>query len=195
MSRTELVDLPAGTQGWDGVVNDDLAILRDGPMPIKEYADYTALSAVNAALYDRCLAVTASPPMLWISTGGAWVPTGINVKVMSSGALAGANYTFAGAFPAGCRQIGVAGRITTTITGDAGPTTLEVGDHGSADPNRYATALALAAGTTFADVATADPGGWNAAARDVVVALAAGNFTAGVLKIYVFYVACFAPLS
>lgn len=192
MSKPALTDLVAGQENAHTTINGNHAKLTGAPFPIKEYADYSALSAVSASAHDRCLAVTASPPMLWISTGGSWVPTGIMVAVHQTSALSGASYTWANAFPAGVRQIGVAGRVTTTVTG---ATSTNVGDHGASDPDRYAAAVALAAGTTFADVATADPGGWNAAARDVVLTAVGSNFTGGVFRLYAFYLATFAPIS
>lgn len=110
-------------------------------------------------------------------------------------ALAGATVTWANAFPAGVRQIGVTGRVTTLITASGGGVTLNVGDHGSADPDRYAGAIAFAATTTFADVATADPGGWNATARDVVISPDAGAFTAGEVKLRAYFVRTTTPAA
>jgi hypothetical protein len=193
MTRPARTDVEHGEQSWDTDIDDNLKAILDGPFPIKEYADFASLPA--AAAYDRCLAVTISPPMVWISDGAAWRPTGMNCKVSTSGAMVGATVTIANAFPAGVRQIGVAGRVTTLITASGGGATMNVGDHGGADPDRYATGVAFAAGTTWADAATADPGGWNAAARDVVLAPDVGAFTAGVVKIYAFYLSTFAPTS
>lgn len=195
MSRPDatLYYVDAGIESWDVLLNALNDVIALTPFPIKEYADFASLPAAN--LYDRCLAVTISPPAVWISDGTAWRPTGMNCKVSVSAAMVGATVTIANAFPAGVRQIGVSGRVTTLITASGGGVSMMVGDHGSADPDRYAAGIAFAAGTTFADVATADPGGWNAAARDVVLAPDAGAFTAGVVKVYAFYLSTFAPVS
>lgn len=192
MSRAVLEDVEHGQEGWDATLNANKDKLVNAPIPIKEYADYAALSAVAPGSNDRCLAVTASPPMLWISTGTGWVPTGIAVAVHATGALAGASYTWASAFPAGVRQIGVAGRVTTAVTG---ATSTNVGDHGASDDDRYAAAVANALGTTFYDAATADPGGWDATARDVVLTAVGSNFTGGEFRLYAFYIATFPPLG
>lgn len=200
MSRPSLTDLVAGQENAQTTINANKDKLVAAPAPLKEYADYAALSAVDPALYDRCLAVTVSPPMLWISTGTGWVPTGIAVNA-SELTLAGATVTFANAFPAGVRRIGVAGRVTELITSGDGGTDFLVGDHGASDPNRYADSIAFALGTVFKDVATADPGGWSATAQDVVVTCAAGGvvggetFSAGKLRLYAFYIPTYAPLA
>jgi hypothetical protein len=130
--------------------------------------------------------------MLWVSTGTGWVPTGIAVAVHETAALSGSSVTWTGAFPAGVRRIGVAGRVTTEVTG---ATSIDVGDHGAADADRYAAGVALAAGTTFADAATADPGGWSATAQDVVLTANGSDFTAGVVRLYAFYLPTFPPAA
>lgn len=192
MARPTLTDIEHGQQSWDNTLNDDLDVIGSGPFPIKEYADKTALDAAPPSSYDRCLAVTASPPMLWISTGTGWVPTGIAVAVHQTAALSGGSVTWTAAFPAKVRRIGVAGRATTAVTGATGT---DVGDHGAADPDRYAANVAVALGTTFADAATADPGGWSSTAQDVVLTAVGSNFTGGVFRLYAFYIPTFAPAA
>lgn len=192
MSRPALTALVAGQENAQTTINANNDKLVNGPIPLKEYADYAALSAVTPGTHDRCLAVTTSPPMLWVSTGNGWVPTGIAVNTYTTGALAGATHTWANAFPAGVRQIGVAGRVTTAVTG---ATSTNVGDHGAADPDRYAAAVANALNTTFYDAATADPGGWNSAARDVVLTAVGANYTGGVMRLYAFYIPTYPPLG
>lgn len=190
MSKPALTDLVAGQENAHTTINGNHAKLTGAPFPIKEYADYSALSAVAPGSYDRCLAVTTSPPMLWISTGTGWVPTGIAVAVHQTAALSGASVTWTGAFPAKVRRIGVAGRVTTAVTG---ATSTDVGDHGAADPDLYAAAVANTLGTTFADAATADPGGWSSTAQDVVLTANGSNFTGGVFRLYAFYIPTYAP--
>lgn len=193
MTRPALTDIDSGQEAWDSTVNDAWDVLTGAPFPVKEYADKTALDAATPSSYPRCLAVTTSPPMLWVSTGTGWVPTGIAVAVHDTGALpAAATYTWTAAFPAKVRRIGVAGRVTTAVTG---VTSTDVGDHGAADPDMYADNVAVTLGTTFADAATADPGGWAATAQDVVLTAVGGNFSGGAFRLYAFYIPTFAPTS
>lgn len=192
MSRPTFTALSAGQLSADSTINGNFDKIGTYPVPIKEYADKTALDAATPSSYDRCLAVTTSPPMLWVSTGTGWVPTGIAVNTTETAALSGATVTWSNAFPAGCRQIGVAGRVTTAVTG---ATSTNVGDHGASDPDRYAAAVANTLGTTFADAATADPGGWNSTARDVVLTAVGSNFTGGKFRLYAFYIPTYAPAS
>lgn len=105
----------------------------------------------------------------------------------------GATETWVDAFPAGVRRLGVTGRVTTVIAGSGGIASFMVGNEGAVDPDMYATGIALAAGTTFADVATADPGGWSATAQDVVVTPDVGAFTSGALKLRAYFIRQTAP--
>jgi len=196
MARPALVDLLSGIEGWDAILNDNLGVLRDTPFPPVEYANFAALPA--AASYDRCLAVTTDDSRLWISNGAYWVPveygstSGAYTKAdgseASSGALSGASYTFTGLFPAKVFHLGVSGRVTTLI---AGATSFDVGD--GTDVDMYAAGVAVAAGTTFADAATADPSGWTLAAGDVVLTAVGGNFTAGVVTAVAHFLRTVAP--
>lgn len=54
MAKPALLDIPSTIEGWDAWMTTDIQILRDGPMPMKEYDNATALPA--AASYDRCMA-------------------------------------------------------------------------------------------------------------------------------------------
>lgn len=196
MARPDLTDyyLDHGQADWDTLVNDLIDVLA-GPIVPGRYADFASLP--TASSYDGCMAATSSPPSMWFSNGTTWLPLAPGVKVATTllSAMSGATVTWSNAFPAGVRQIGVTGRVTTLITASGGGTTLRVGDHGSADPDRYAAGLAFTAGTTFADVATADPGGWNSTARDVVLSPDAGAFTAGAVRLYAFFIQTFAPTA
>lgn len=74
MSRPLLLDVPAAINGWDAWVTTNIQILRDGPMPLKQYDYSTALPAAGS--YDRCFAfkqlVNAGPWYLAYSDGTAW---------------------------------------------------------------------------------------------------------------------------
>ena len=190
MSRPALNDMDTGVNAWNGIANDNFAKLANAPLPFKEYADFASLPAAGS--YDRCVAVTISPPKAWISNGSAWLPLGLDVAVHQTAALSGASVTWTAAFPAGVRRVGVAGRVTTAVTGATGT---NVGDHAAADPDRYAANVAVALGTTFKDAATADPGGWSSTAQDVVLTAVGPNFSGGVFRLYAFYIATFAPVS
>lgn len=76
MAKPALLDIPAAIDGWDAYMTTDIQILRDGPMPMKEYANAAALPAANA--YDRCMAfkeITSGLNPGWRpawSDGAAW---------------------------------------------------------------------------------------------------------------------------
>lgn len=199
MSRPSLTNLLAGIEGWDSIFNDDMAVLA-GPFPVKEYANFAALAAVDPANYTRCIAATTNDHRLWISNGVAWVPVGgggstygahtlQKVAEATSGALSGAAYTFTGLVPASVFCLGISVRVTTLIEG---ATTFDIGD--GADVDRYGAAIALAAGTTTGiEDSTANPTGWTAAAGDVVLTANVSNFTAGVVHAAAHYIALTAP--
>ncbi len=193
MTRPALVDVDHGQEDADATINNNNDKITAGPFPVMEYADFASLPAAGG--YDRCLAATTSPTALWISNGTEWVAVGAEVATTELTGLTGATVTWTGAFPAGVRQIGVSGRVTTLITASGGGTTLNVGDHGSADPDRYAAGVAFAANTVFSDAATADPGGWNSGARDVVISPDAGAFTAGAVRLRAYFLRTIPPRS
>ena len=200
MSRPAFVDLTAGLEGWDAVENDNKDVLA-GPYPIKEYANFAALAAVNPATYDRCVAATTDDGRLWISNGTQWIPIdggspkGAYLKSefneASSGALSGATYTFTNLIPAKSFLIGVSFRVTTLITG---ATTWDAGD--GTDVDRFGAAIALAAGTLVDHSnATANPSGWFQAANNVVLTANGSNFTGGVVRACAHYTKLVAPQS
>jgi hypothetical protein len=203
MARPTVTEIEHGQQSWDSDINDNFAILVDGPFPIYEAATVTALLATNPGGFERCLVVTTDTGELWISDGTDWRLFGtgdlnangargrLRVATTLLSGLSGPTATWAGAFPAGCRRIGVSGRVTTLITG---ATSFDVGDGSDAD--RYANDKALAAGTTFTPAdATADPGGWAAAAGDVVLTANGSDFTAGAVRLVALYEELTAPTS
>jgi hypothetical protein len=205
MARPAVTEIEHGQQSWDSDVNDNFAVLVDGPFPIYEVATVTALLAVNPASYDRCLVVTTDTSELWISDGTDWRLFGtgdlnangargrLRVATTLLALPSGGSQTWAGAKPAGARLVGVSGRVTTAITG---PASVNIGD--GTDADRFAAALALTLGTTFTPAnATADPGGWTAAAGDVVVTAVGGGgaFTAGAIRLVALYEELTAPTS
>jgi hypothetical protein len=202
MARPTLTDLAAGQLAAESTINDNNAVITGGPFPIKQYANFAALPAAGADNVD-CLAATEDTDELWISDGSAWRTIGgghlnangargrLVVATTLLSPMAGATMTWAGAFPAGSRAIGVSLRVTTLVTG---ATSFDVGD--GTDVDRYAAAVALAAGTTKTPAnATADPGGWRAAAGDVVLTANGSNFTGGAVRVVALYEELTAPTS
>jgi hypothetical protein len=203
MARPALVDIDHGQASADAAVNDNFAILVDGPIPLYQAATVTALLAVNAANYENCLAVTADTDELWQSDGANWVhygPGHVNLNgargllkvattLLATGS--GATQTWSGAFPAGSIRLGVAGRVTTAITG---ATSVDIGD--GTDADLYANDLAVALNTTFTPANhTATPLAWAAAAGDVVATANGSNFTAGAIRLVAYYLQLTAPTS
>lgn len=76
MAKPVLVDIAHGVESWDSVLNDNLGILRDNPMPVKEHANAVALPAASS--FDRCIGfkeITAGANPGWLlaySDGAAW---------------------------------------------------------------------------------------------------------------------------
>jgi hypothetical protein len=101
--------------------------------------------------------------------------------------------TATGLIPAGAQVVAVVGRVTELIVGAT--TNFDVGD--GVDANRWADAVLKAVGSSWAQSdATADPAGtWAATARDVVLTADAGAFTAGKVRIEVYYWDATAPTS
>lgn len=75
MSKPELTDITSGQQGWDSTLNDNLAILRDGPLPIKSYANRAGLPAAGSN--DECIAWVQDEERLYQSDGTNWWPLGL----------------------------------------------------------------------------------------------------------------------
>lgn len=87
MARPTISDLTSGQQAWDATINDNNAILRDGPLPVYEVADLTALNLLNAANYDRCLATTVDTGKLYLSDGASWKEVGADLSGSGGGTL------------------------------------------------------------------------------------------------------------
>lgn len=96
--------------------------------------------------------------------------------------------------PAGSLVVGVSVRVTTTISGAGGLTSMSIGDGSDAD--RWGAAIALASGTTTTLAnATISTAPIYAAATSVVLTANAGQFDAGVIRITVHYLSLTAPSS
>jgi len=102
----------------------------------------------------------------------------------------GATEVATGAIPAGAQVVAVVGRVVKATT----PTTdFDVGDGSDADIWAASVLKAKDSAWSQSD-ATADPRGtWAAAARDITLTADAGTFTAGEVRIDVFYFDATAP--
>jgi len=54
MVQPILLDVPSAIEGWDAFMTTNIQILRDNPMPMKQYNNAASLPA--AASFDRCMA-------------------------------------------------------------------------------------------------------------------------------------------
>lgn len=122
--------------------------------------------------------------MLWgIYRRGLGLVKSVNI----SGVLGGSVSTV-GVLPEGL-ILGVTGRVTTLITG---ATSFHVGD--SSDPQMFASNIAVALNTIFdysdTNLGTAKP---YRADEPLVLTAVGGNFTAGAVKIRVYYQVFAAP--
>jgi hypothetical protein len=70
MSRPVFNDVAAGTNTWATIINDNLAKLVDGPLPVKTYADFASLPAAGS--YDWSVAALEDEEVLVFSDGAAW---------------------------------------------------------------------------------------------------------------------------
>jgi len=123
--------------------------------------------------------------------GGATLTHKLNA--MSATLTAAGTHSFANAISAGATVVGVATRVTTTITGC---TSISIGDE--TDDDRFGVLIALTAGTTTTNAdwtITSTP--VYAAATDIVITAVGGgaSFTAGAMRVCVYYVAPTAPTS
>lgn len=82
MSRPETVAISSGIEGWDAKINSNFQTVLNGdekPLPIAEFSDVADLLALNAALWDRCIAladVGTDDWVLYYSNGASWIPIG-----------------------------------------------------------------------------------------------------------------------
>lgn len=108
----------------------------------------------------------------------------------------GATVTTTGLIPVGVKVYFVVARVITAVTTSSATNTFDVGDSG--DPDRYGAAIAGALNTTVDETdATADPEGvWSASGREIILdAAGAETFTAGAVRVTVFYTDPTAPTS
>ena len=123
--------------------------------------------------------------------GGATLTTKLNA--MSATLDAAGTHTFSGAIPAGATVVGVTTRVTTTITGC---TSIQIGD--GTDADRFGNAIALTSGTTTtnADWTITSAPVYAAATNIEITAVGGGaSFTAGAMRVCVYYLAPTAPTS
>lgn len=89
MSRPLNIPIDDGVNDWDALLNDNLEILFDGPLPIHEDAALTESnveSTFPAAQYDRCLVWINHSVVgytLYFSDGTAWIPFGARLPQTS----------------------------------------------------------------------------------------------------------------
>jgi len=107
--------------------------------------------------------------------------------------LAGATVTWANAIPAGTTVFGVTARVTTLITG---ATSIDIGD--GTDVDIFIDGMAVALDTT-ADLANCNDGTLlpttYKANTDIVLTAIGGNFTAGAIRLTVYYLNLVPPTS
>ena len=74
MSRPIFDIIDSATAGWEGVVNDDLALVFDGPFPVymaASIADFVSAGKLPAA-FVCCLGAADSEKCLVLSNGTDW---------------------------------------------------------------------------------------------------------------------------
>lgn len=123
--------------------------------------------------------------------GGATLTVKLNA--ISATLSAAGTHAFTAAIPAGATVFGVTTRVTTTITGC---TSINIGD--GTDADRFGAAIALTAGTTTTNASwTIASTPIYAAATDIVITAVGGgaSFTAGAMRVCVYYAAPTAPTS
>jgi len=118
-----------------------------------------------------------------------------NVKKATTllSALSGATATATDLIPANALLLAVVTRVTTEITG---ATSFDIGD--GSDVDRWGAGIALAAGTTTDDgdyTAAGAVGQQIVAAQSVVLTANGSNFTAGAVRVTVYYIDATAPTS
>jgi len=114
----------------------------------------------------------------------------LKVATSEETGLSGASATISSLIPAGSHVVGVVGRVTTAVTGASAT---DVGD--GTDVDIFANDVAIAVDTTFDLTDSTSTGGVGvyAAANDVVLTAVTSNFTAGAIRVSVFYYEVNAP--
>lgn len=200
MSRPALTDVTSGQQGWDTTLNDDIAILRDGPLPIVEYANSGALPAAGSN--DRCLAITTDTGTIYYSDGTNWrplasIPFGAFGAVKAVGeqlTMSGATKTSTLQFPSGSYRLGALVFVDTAVTSGDGGTDMDIGD--GTDVDLYGAAIAFTGGTQTTPVSrTAQVFKELTAAENVVITCNGGTFSGGVVTVVFFYIELSPPIT
>jgi len=128
--------------------------------------------------------------------GSAGALLELKTKTVEVTGLSGASGTAAGFIPANCVLVGLCARVTTLITSGDGATTFELGISGDAD--RWGTTIAFGAGTLVeaADWTSGTVAGTPyAAAADVIIAASANTFSAGAVRLVIWYYDITAPTA
>lgn len=127
----------------------------------------------------------------WQANSGTSTSSGAEVKFVlleeELTSLTGASVTSTVAFPNQCTIIGVASRVTTSITG---ATSFDVGDGSTVD--RFGGLLGVSAGST--NQGLIGPAG-NYSSTTITITANGGNFTAGAVKIALAYIDLTPPTS
>lgn len=179
MSRPARIPIDDGVNDWDALVNDNLTLLLDAPIPIHADAALTEsnlASSFPAASYDRCVVWVNHSVVgytLYWSNGTTWIPLGVprqpqtNLTSTTSQVAADIRVRFTGAGSVDYDFLAAAswaGR-TITIRNDAGAA-INLDPNGSETINGggAGVALSLPAGSTarvystgtalFADIST-----------------------------------------
>lgn len=77
MSKPVRTTIASSGQAWDASVDDNFALIFDGPVPLKEYANTGSLPP--AGNFDRCFAVVNDAVAGWVlifSDGTSWKVVG-----------------------------------------------------------------------------------------------------------------------
>lgn len=168
----------------------------------------TLMDSVPIGAYNSGTGVTTFAEAVTI-TGAAILPGGtsafttftdsangstLNIKsaTVLKSALSGATVTATALIPAGSLVLGVVARVTTLITG---ATTFKIGDGTTADLWGATVAVALNTVTTGTSFKAATGPVFYPAATDVVLTANGSNFTAGAVRLEVWYISQSGPTA
>lgn len=208
MARPALNTIEHGTEDWDLQVNENFDIITKGPAPIKNYADSTAMDAVNASQYDGCIAAVADDDlgltlavsdgvskwlrMLTESGGSTHGAKGLFLVLEEEITLSsGASVAMSAPLPLGATLFGITARVTQAITGAAAfRITRDVSDI-------VASALDPSLGTTVQpeDAETDYPKFYPTAAPAIAIETEDADFTGGKIRVAMHYMKFAAPTS
>lgn len=137
------------------------------------------------------VAITDTFKIRGLGTGNTGAKIHFDTVTTILATTSGATVTATGLIPAGVTVLGVIVRNNDAVTG---ATTYDIGD--GTDVDRWGAAIAIADGTTTVETDfTADPAGtWSATARDVVLTANGANFTAGNVRVVVYFTSKFTAM-